>query len=319
MKTTTIMNLIRSLQPVKEMNAKVTLHLKGEQAYGNEALEQFIKTTNQKYYNSDSDKLLGDFIEIASENNSFIRISVDLIKDKTTEEIIEYVNDNISYAHIIHSDARSIVERMEDYEQVKNSLIIRPLNYNFNQLVLGDYVYDTIGDIALVLYAVVLDDKANNCLNTIKVPKQAFEKWNLSKADVMYEAMQNTMVFAGPRIYTNLLNMYGTTDRDSDFMKYDIDLREAISPMVTTTRKTNGAVAMFYPGVKEKLAEMLDGSFYIAFTSIHEAMIHKVGTLTPEAIRRSVRNVNEHFNRVETLSNDVFLFNKEDGTFTVAE
>ena len=39
-------------------------------------------------------------------------------------------------------------------------------------------------------------------------------------------------------------------------------------PTITTTSQMNGAIAMFYPGVKERLAELFGGDYYVAFTSV---------------------------------------------------
>lgn len=47
---------------------------------------------------------------------------------------------------------------------------------------------------------------------------------------------------------------------------------------LSTTRKTNGAIAVFLPGVAEKISELLDSDFYMVFTSIHEVMIHSTGS-----------------------------------------
>lgn len=44
--------------------------------------------------------------------------------------------------------------------------------------------------------------------------------------------------------------------------------------LVTTTGRVNGAVAFFYPGVKDILAEKMGGDYYVAFPSVHEAIIH---------------------------------------------
>ena len=74
---------------------------------------------------------------------------------------------------------------------------------------------------------------------------------------------------------------------------------------------------MFYPGVKEKIAEMFDDSFYVAFTSIHEAMIHKKGTIEPSSIRRHVRATNRTFGPEDTLSDNVFFYNRENHSFTL--
>ena len=53
---------------------------------------------------------------------------------------------------------------------------------------------------------------------------------------------------------------------------------EKINPLFATdnydSEKENGAIAMFYPGVLEKLAEICGGSYYVSFTSIHDVRIH---------------------------------------------
>ena len=50
--------------------------------------------------------------------------------------------------------------------------------------------------------------------------------------------------------------------------------KDAMGNCLSTTKKTNGAVAVFLPGVAEQLAYMLDSDFYMVFTSVHEVMIH---------------------------------------------
>ena len=65
----------------------------------------------------------------------------------------------------------------------------------------------------------------------------------------------------------------------------DMDIIEFhMSPTVTTTKQVNGAIAMFYPGVMERIAEMAGGSYYVVFTSIHEAKIHCAGSVDPGMI-----------------------------------
>ncbi|MBP5281111.1 MAG: hypothetical protein J6Z22_01285, partial [Lachnospiraceae bacterium] len=61
---------------------------------------------------------------------------------------------------------------------------------------------------------------------------------------------------------------------NADFKYEDIAVTNFI--MLSTFRTTNGAVAMFYPGVKERLAELFGGDYYVAFTSVNEARLYPV-------------------------------------------
>lgn len=84
------------------------------------------------------------------------------------------------------------------------------------------------------------------------------------------------------------------------------------APTITTVKKKNGAIAMFYPGVLEKLAEICGGSYYVSFTSIHDIRIHPVSTVQPRRILRSLKDVNKMFNQAsDILSRQIFVYDNE--------
>ena len=306
------MNAIEKAISEINVDAEIILHPTGEKAAGNRKLENFIKSTNQKYYNSNSDILEDDFVEIVMNNDdkeSSIRIEMDYLKHmNNTEEVSEYVKNSIKEYGKISEDIKFVIDRMEFYDLIKDRLIIRPLNYNNNKNNLEDYVYDTFGDIALVLYAVIDDEES---LHTVKIPYDIFKKWNLDKKVVFTAAMDSTKKSAEARIYTDLRSI----NSDGMDINDNIILESSTIPMITTTRKTNGAIAMFYPGVKEKIAEMFDDSFYVAFTSIHEAMMHKKGTIEPSSIRCHIRATNRTFGKEETLTEEVYYYDKDNHSF----
>lgn len=320
----TIKKTIEEFESIKRRGIKVEFHPKGETANGDVDLQNFINASNLKYFNVKSDELLDDFLnlvtpESSDKKTSFIRLQGSYIKELTNDELEEFVNKSLDYASRVEGSASDIVNKMMNYNDIKNDLIIRPLNYKNNKNNLEDFVYLTHGDIALTLYAVVLDDEDNNCLNTVKVPKTIADSWNLDYKDVLLAALLNTKEFAPPRIYTNILNIENTSDDEAAFMKsgYSEKLEKRCIPLVTTTRKTNGAISLFYPGVKEKIAEMFDNDFYVGFTSIHEAMLHCKGTINPASIKKHIQATNQTFGAEDTLSDEVFYYNRKDKSFTV--
>lgn len=321
------------INEVRENDISIVIHFKGEKAESaDEQLNGFIRTTNLKYYHSESPELLGDFAELiisaeeTDEKNKekFIRLDIsylyDIFQEKGWDGVEENVAENIRYAKHIEDDASSVISDMSSYHKIKDRLIIRPLNLKNNLSALSGFVYKKFGDIALVLYAVVLDDKENNCLNTVKIPEEICRSWNIDKENIILAAMLNTYIFAMPRLYTNIMNIENTPDCESAFMSAESSLsslRPDTIPLVTTTRKTNGAIALFYPGVKEKISEMFGDSFYVAFTSIHEAMIHKKGTIDPVSIKRHVKATNKTFGPEDTLSDNVYFFDRNDCSFSI--
>ena len=84
--------------------------------------------------------------------------------------------------------------------------------------------------------------------------------------------------------------------------------------IVKTINQNNGSIALFYPGVKERIAELVGDSYYVSFLSINEAYIHLVGSVNPETIHQSLRRVNAEFPE-EMLTDNIFLYDVKKGTF----
>lgn len=313
----TIIEEISRLKSVKDNGIKVIAHPKGEVSNGNDDLAAFITATNSKYFNSSSDELLGDFVELHFENGEYIRINIGDIDD--TSSIEDIVNESLSYCDNIRDDAHSVINNMSNYESIKDKLILRPLNLTSNKAALNGACYINNGDVALVLYLVIKED--DKTMNTAKVPEDIVKLWGINRMSVMIDAMNNTAKKYPARMFTNLLNINDASDSEPDFMSdtYNKKLNSGVIPMVTTTKKTNGAISLFYPEVKEKIAEMFGDSFYVAFTSIHEAMIHKNGTIDPSDIRRHIRTTNLTFGPEDTLSDEVFFYDSVNKTFSVVE
>lgn len=296
----------------------IVLHKQGETAGDDANLERFIVSTNTKYYNSDSTSLLGDFIELAFSNAddpaSFVRFSLDMLNGILTKSgetgLAEYINHSVDYAAHMQDHSASILDDMSNFDRISDKLIVRPLNYKNNSKVLEPYVYKIVGDIALVLYAVVLDDVENNCLNTVKIPKSVAELWGKSTEELFDFCIQRTIEFAPPRIYKDILNIDSVSDEESKVENIG-KLDKGTIPLLTTTRKTNGAIAVFYPDVLKQISDAFGTSLYIAFTSIHEAMIHAEGTIDASSIRNHIRATNNTFGPEDTLSYEVFFYDRE--------
>lgn len=213
------------------------------------------------------------------------------------------------------------LDMLDEYENIKSKLIIRPIHWDKefdDKNKKKPCLYSKKGDIALVLYMIMSD--GDGTLETIRVPMDCVQSWmtqlGLKEIDIFKNAMQNTVEKQSPMLYTNIFDM--SSEKGMNVLNNpETSFSEGTSPLVTTNRKTNGAIAMFYPGVKEKIAKMMNDSFYVAFTSVHEAIVHKKGTIDPAAIKRNVTETNRIFGPNDALTNEVFYFNKETNEFSV--
>ncbi len=289
---------------------------------------EFIRNTNIKYNNVESDTLTGDFIDlkIIGNNGSTMscRFAGTYLYDEYTahgwDAVGHIVDENIKVVSV--TNVNEIIKNIADYSFMHNNLIIRPINFADNRYELKNCIYKQVGDIALVLYAMLYNNKEMG-LATIKIPKPVFERWGKNLDEVWNEALINTNVWAPPRMYMKPSDMDKPSYEKGAFMALN-SVPEKVNPLsapiVTTTKQQNGAIAMFYPGVMEKVAQICGGSYYVVFTSIHEARIHQKGTMPPRQILQTLKDVNKKFNPAnEILSRKVFYYDSEKKTFEALE
>lgn len=322
----TILNLLRTSEAITSTGVIINAYHKDTQP-ATDAEKKLFKTINTKYCNdSYTSKLLIDMIIInltaddAPSAKDAVFLKVDSLKklygEGGTDAVIKTAADNIKYALYIKDQAEQTANSLDTYENIKDRLIIRPLNYNINESKLQNVLYKRVDDIALTVYAIVIDDRENGILNTIKIPLNIIESWEGVTPEEVYEdAMKNTSQYYNPRLYTDIFNIETAPFKECALMSNGYTVKE-LNPdniaLLTTDRKTNGAIAAFLPGTLERIAQLYGNSdFYLAFTSIHEAMTHKKGSIKPENIKRNVTETNRIFGGDDTLSNKVWLYSAD--------
>lgn len=271
----------------------------------------------------DSDRLL---VKIAEYEDAWdicgLRVEI-LFKQfeekRPLQDIIEETVADIEHAKMTCSYHE--VKELMNYRIAKDRTIIRPVNLNKNIADLGEYVYKAIGDIALVVCLLVAEGPDH--IVTTKLPKGFLKGWNKREDDIFKEALDNTYKLTPPRIHVhNLLDiefMASLIDDGDDFMSpsYTGELiKDFGENMLTTTKKANGAVAVFLPGVAKRLAELLGTDFYIVFTSVNEAMIHADTYIDPYELKAIlVDTMNECTPKEERLTSKIYKYVSDENKF----
>lgn len=312
-----------------EWNIKEENYFLYEDGFTSEDEEEleFIRTTNIKYHRKETDILIGDFAVLKWKNNDITNVSrfdmKALYEDYQAggwECIRQGVEANIKLIRMTGIDA--IIEQLPDYETTKERLIIRPINYTNNRYELKEAIYKLHGDVALVLYVLLYDNKEMG-LGTTKLSKDVFELWNREQQEVWDTALMNTYMMAPPRMYMNYQEATNPPYQRGAFMALNSNMTQISKlqvPTVTTTKQRNGAIAMFYPGVQERIAEMVGGDYYVAFTSVDDVRIHVAESISPRMVLQSLKDVNKKFNTKEDiLSGKVFKYSRENGKLEALE
>ena len=231
------------------------------------------------------------------------------------EEIIKEITDDLN--RIKKADIYEKTRVIRDYEKTKPRLFIRLLNADKYSADLQDAVYKTLGDIALVLYMKVTEYEG--CVTSTKIRQGMLEQWGKECDEVFQEAILNTYFMSPPRIYRWEQMIFNPEYEGESFMnlgdKCELK-KDAMGNCLSTTKKTNGAVAVFLPGVAEQLAYMLDSDFYMVFTSVHEVMIHNDKFVEPEDLQCVLRDtIREATPKEDYLTSRIYQYNRETHKF----
>lgn len=227
--------------------------------------------------------------------------------DEEVDKIMEQL-ERISKSNILDATGK-----LRDYEAAKGSLFIRPLNYNRIREELQNAVYRKVGDIALVLY--MKAGEQDGCLMSFKIREEYLRIWGREKETVIEEALKNTSALYPPRIYRWQEMIFRPEYDGEAFMENDPGITFWESPYgecLSVKRQQNGAVAPFLPGVAERISELLGAGFYLAFTSIHEVMIHDERLIQPDQIAEVLKDtITGCTSEEDFLSEHVYYYDKD--------
>lgn len=217
---------------------------------------------------------------------------------------------------ICQEKAEGLPQENDSWLKHRSGLILRPVSSILKREEMTGAVYWLKGDIALMLYYLVYDDREN--MMSLKMGRELTEKWGKKDDVLLTGALLNSFARMPPRLFQgqDCLDYYdeeyGVFMPGEEGIPLKTDFRERIQGIIgyrlTTTKRVNGAIAVFYPGVKERLAELFGGDYYVGFTSVHEAVIHPVLYKKLSDMKAAIHHNNALLNPADVLSNQVFRY-----------
>lgn len=206
----------------------------------------------------------------------------------------------------------------DTYAQHRANLILRPVSMERRRDELGDCVCWEFGDVALVLYLLVYDDPEN--FISLKLGRAITDKWGKRDAVLLTGALLNCLQKMPPRLYYKQDDLRYYDEKGGVFMpgeegvpirvdKWDHQ-QGSIGYRLTTTKRFNGAIAIFYPGVRQRLAELFDEDYYVTFTSVNEVIVYPARHKHLSEIREELENSNALLENRSFLTGRVYLYGK---------
>ena len=313
-----VVDLMEQLLDDKELaltEQDIRFYDKGTTAETDESLDDHIRWSNARYFNEDSNVVRNSVLIVKLEfdnGTEYVNFHVGdlyrIYRKDGMKAILPVIKENIRTIRATAGKNLVLINQLQDYAAIRDQLIIRPLNYDDNSKVLAKGIYRRVGDIALVLYISMgnIDHGTHRNILSTMVLRELLEGWNVDENDTFEWALKNTMQLQPPVFYNIANEITGKqTPSYIRFMEnenFSINFDTPLAPVLTTEQEINGAVAAFYPGVLERIYQMVGGDFYLVFSGIYDVHIHPVnGKLKVRAMRSTLADMNRNANRREEI------------------
>lgn len=315
--------LFRNIMQQDEVKGKLVRLLEQGFTSRDRQMQSVIRCINLTSFGKDDTVMLEDFIHVTWGDGSLIRTMQWNIREYYEKYRLEgwpgVLPEILARLQRINSGSNHTYSHKETYQETRERMVVRAINYDRNKFELEDCLYWKFGDIALTLYGVVSECEEEYV--TMKISREITVDWGLTDECILKAALLNTRIKMPPRLYyaTDLRKnhdfMEGVLLQDEDGTPIKIHMENKIEGTLgyrlTTSSTLNGAVALFYPGVQERLSEVMEGDYFVGFTSVHEAVVHPIKHQSAVDIQESIQSINAVFPIEEMLSNRVYRYCSE--------
>ena len=199
------------------------------------------------------------------------------------------------------------VEWFRDFEQIKERIAYKLVNYEANRKLLEDVPHVPFINLAKVFY-VTIDCKEFGS-GSILVHNNHMESWGVTTEELDELASINTPKMFQAEIMSMAVVMKELMQDVSEEMELLIDNKMFV---VTNKDRHYGAAAMCYPNIIKEFAEQKECDLIIIPSSVHEVLILPCEGEDFKRFKEMVIEVNETaLSPEEVLSNSVYIYRRE--------
>lgn len=210
-----------------------------------------------------------------------------------------------------------------NYENVKDSIVYKVINYDKNKKLLEDIPHKKILDLAVVFYWLVKRGNDDNA--SVLIHNDNINRWGISQEELYETALINTPKLLESCIKPISMLLNEIIDRNAkkeervcdDYSNDELALMFSSTDMFVLTNKAkfNGAACILYEKLLDRFSNAVDSDLYILPSSVHEVIIlPKSSGYDKNMLQDMVREVNaEGVAADEVLSDNVYEYRRADG------
>ncbi|HHT96545.1 MAG TPA: hypothetical protein GXZ90_01455 [Clostridiales bacterium] len=237
-------------------------------------------------------------------------------------DLDEIVNRIICFAK---DDKVNLYNESLDYNQCKDRIIIKLVNYEKNKKLLMDLPHIKFLDMAIIFHC--LANENDKSISTIRIDEKMLSDWGINIQELYIRALNNSqrlLPAKSSQLYDVIRKIF-----ENDL---DINDKEFINIFCSKTNKMyvltndkgiNGAACLLYKDILMEFAEKTDSDLYILPSSIHEMIILPVEEglntrVNKKMLEELVTTVNnEQVAPEEVLSDNVYYYSRLNKSITM--
>lgn len=199
------------------------------------------------------------------------------------------------------------------YGNVRNKVALKLINTERNKRLLSDVPHKNFKDLSIVFYLML--EETQEATATMLIRKGHIKKWGVDTETLWSDAMKNQVSQA--RLYTMTDKLQMLMD-EKQIIRNLLESESYTEPqdamyVLTNSQEHYGAASLIYPGVLEKIRQIVRGDFFVLPSSVHELIIvpHR-DNMDVSEINQMIYSINqEHVELEEILSDHCYYYNGE--------
>ena len=216
------------------------------------------------------------------------------LENSSMEEVLEQTAD------LAQREPEDLdVETIQDYEKAKDRLFIRVSGVEENKELLEDIPHKEFSGLAITYH--VLAEINDQEMGSTMVTNALLEKFGVTKEQLHEDAILSSPSILPPSIEPmeamigKMMGFGAAMEAPAGFKEQidKLDMKREGMAVLTNKQMVNGAAAIFYPGILEKIGDSQQVNFFILPSSVHEViLVNDDGTMNLKDLENMVKSIN---------------------------
>ncbi len=220
------------------------------------------------------------------------------------------------------------LDRLMNYDAIKDSLFIRVSNRETNAELLQNAPHTCVEDMAITYHIKINQD--NHGVMSTPILYQHLELYGITQEQLHKDALERSPKVNPPDIvnmndmmeelYREQFEMMGFSEEQIKHALSEMDRPEVSMTVVTNSDRINGAAVMFYPNIMEQLGETMGGNYFVLPSSLHETLVvPDDGNMSYRDLLKMVTEINAtEVDTCDKLTDQVYHYDVTDKVFEKA-